>query len=154
MKMERRKEVGLMVDAPNRIKALRKAAGLTQKQLAERVGLSEPAIRMYELGKREPGEDVIKRIGEALDVAPESLRSIEIESAREALELLFALDEKYGLTPHVDENSISLVLDARKTVASQKFVYAIQAWDSKERELAEGSISQEEFDAWKASFKG
>lgn len=137
-----------------KIKSLRKAAGFTQKQLAEAVGLSEQAIRMYELGKREPSADVIRRIGKALDVAPESLRGIEIESAREALELLFALDEKYGLMPHVDENGISLVLDARKTPASQKFAYAIQAWDSKKKELAEGAITQEEFDSWRASFKG
>lgn len=136
------------------IRTQRKSAGVSQKALAERVGLSEQAIRMYELGKREPNADVIKRISEALDVAPESLRGIEIESAREALELLFALDEKYGLTPHVDESGISLVLDTRKTAASQKFVYAIQAWDAKEKELAEGVITQEEFDAWKASFKG
>lgn len=142
------------MDNGNRLKQKRKIAGLTQKQLAEKVGLSEQAIRMYELGKREPSADVIKRIGKALNVAPESLRGIEIESAREALELLFALDEKYGLTPRVDESGISLVLDERKTAASQKFVYAIQAWDGKEKELAEGTITQEEFDAWKASFKG
>lgn len=136
------------------IKKQRKAAGLTQRQLAEKVGLSEQAIRMYELGKREPSSDVIERIGKALDVAPESLRGIEVHSAREALELLFALNEKYGLTPHIDENGISLILDTCKTAASQKFVYAIQAWDAKEKELAEGGITQEEFDAWKASFKG
>ena len=136
------------------IKERRKAAGFTQKRLAEMVGLSEQAIRMYELGKREPSNDVLKRIGEALDVAPESLRGVKVESAREALELLFALDEKYGLTPHIDENGISLVLDMRKTVASQKFVYAIQAWDAKEKELTGGAITQEEFDSWKASFKG
>lgn len=137
-----------------KIKNQRKAAGLTQKQLAEKVGLSEPAIRMYELGKREPNAAVLAKIGKALDVAPESLRGVKVESAREALELLFALDEKYGLTPRVDENGISLVLDTRKTAASQKFAYAIQAWDAKEKELAEGAITQEEFDAWKASFKG
>lgn len=135
------------------IREYRRSKNLTQKQLADRVELSEQAIRMYELGKREPNADVIKRIGKALDVAPESLHGIEIESAREALELLFALDEKYGLTPHVDENGISLVLDSRKTAASQKFVYAIQAWDAKEKELAAGDVTQEEFDAWKASFR-
>lgn len=135
------------------IREYRRSKNLTQKQLADRVELSEQAIRMYELGKREPNADVIKRIGKALDVAPESLHGIEFESAREALELLFALDEKYGLTPHVDENGISLVLDSRKTAASQKFVYAIQSWDSKEKELAAGDVTQEEFDAWKASFR-
>lgn len=136
------------------IRTARKGSGLTQKQLAEKIGLSEQAIRMYELGKREPSDAVIKQIGEALDVAPESLRAIKVDSAREALELLFALDEKYGLTPCVDERGISLVLDTRKTAASQKFIYAIQAWDAKEKELAEGAITQGEFDAWKASFKG
>lgn len=46
-----------MVDG---IREFRKAAGLTQKQLAEKVGLSEQAIRMYGLGKREPSVDAIK----------------------------------------------------------------------------------------------
>ena len=78
------------------------------------VGLSEQAIRMYELGKREQSSDVIKRIGGALNVAPESLRGLEVSSAREALEPLFALDEKYGLTPHVDESGIALILDTRR----------------------------------------
>ena len=37
-----------------RIKELRLKAGLTQEQLAKKVGLSEQAISFYELGKRNP----------------------------------------------------------------------------------------------------
>ena len=124
------------------MKHQRKAAWHTQKQLAEMVGLSEQAIRMYELGKREPSSDVIKRIGGALNVAPESIRGIEVSSAREALELIFALDEKYGLTPHVDESGIALILDTRRTAASQKFVYAIQAWDSKKESWQKAPLAK------------
>ena len=34
-----------------RIRAARKAKGLTQKQLGEACGIAEPTIRRYELGK-------------------------------------------------------------------------------------------------------
>lgn len=108
---------------------------------------------MYELGKREPSDAVIEQISDALEIAPESLRRIKIASAREALELLFALDEKFGLTPKVSKSGISLVLD-EITPASQKFVLAIQAWADKQKELKKGEITQAEYDAWKAAFRG
>ena len=42
------------------IKQQRKLKGMTQKQLADAIGVSEPSIRRYELGKRTPSENVIR----------------------------------------------------------------------------------------------
>ena len=47
----------------------RRAAGLSQHQLAERVGTSQPVISMYEAGDREPGLRVICALAEALGVS-------------------------------------------------------------------------------------
>lgn len=43
---------------------LRKAAGLTQKELAEALGLSQSTIAMYETGERKPLYENHKKIAE------------------------------------------------------------------------------------------
>ena len=49
------------------IRYLRKQAKLTQKQLAQIVGVNEVTIRSYERGKYEPKTDVLYRLVKALD---------------------------------------------------------------------------------------
>ena len=53
-----------------RIRELRKGAGMTQKQLAEKCGTYDSAIRKYEAGKNIPRVDMIKRLADALGVTP------------------------------------------------------------------------------------
>ena len=53
----------------NRIKELRLKAGLTQEQLAKKVGLSEQAISLYELGKRNPKIEKWQKIADYFDVS-------------------------------------------------------------------------------------
>lgn len=49
------------------LKAIRKQAGVTQTQLAERVGLTQAAIGHYETGRRKPGLSECRRIVAALN---------------------------------------------------------------------------------------
>ena len=51
-----------------RIKTFRKKKGLTQKQLAEKLGIIEETVRKYELGKLNPKKETLLRIAQALDV--------------------------------------------------------------------------------------
>lgn len=63
-----------------KIKYYRSKAGLTQKELAQRAGLSASAIQLYELGKRTPKTSTLFLLAEALNVpelAP-SMNSIPI----------------------------------------------------------------------------
>ena len=53
------------------IKKYRKQAGLTQKQLAERIGAATGTIQQYELGKREPRFEQITKIVNALGLKEE-----------------------------------------------------------------------------------
>lgn len=62
-----------MKDIGDRIKETRQARGITQSELARRVGLATVTIRQYENGSREPRLDTIKQIATALDVQPEYL---------------------------------------------------------------------------------
>ena len=52
-----------------RIAEIRREVGLTQEQLAERVGISVVHLCNIELGKKTPGLTVLIRIAEALEVA-------------------------------------------------------------------------------------
>ena len=51
-----------------RIQEARKRAGLTQKELAQRLGLATGTIQQYELNKRQPRTEQLREIADALDV--------------------------------------------------------------------------------------
>lgn len=61
------------------LKKARKAAGLTQKQLAERVGCSRENYAMLETGKSDGSIKVWKAIREALNITPEDILYIITE---------------------------------------------------------------------------
>lgn len=81
-----------------RIRKYRNEIDMTQRKLAEEVGLTESAIRNYERDIRTPGDGQIKRIAEALDVSPDAIRDIGVEGARGALEVLFRCERELGLS--------------------------------------------------------
>ncbi|HEY7061705.1 MAG TPA: helix-turn-helix transcriptional regulator [Chloroflexota bacterium] len=56
-----------------RFRALRERAGLTQAQVANRLGVSEGAYRAYEAGRNEPSFTAIPALAEALGVQPADL---------------------------------------------------------------------------------
>lgn len=55
------------------IKNARKSKHLTQKELAEKVGVSNTAIMRYEKAQRSPNNAMFEKIAEALDVTPSDL---------------------------------------------------------------------------------
>lgn len=57
----------------NRIKELRDEKGLTQKQLAEKVGVRRETILFLEKGKYNPSLDLAYRVSRALGTDIESL---------------------------------------------------------------------------------
>lgn len=56
-----------------RITALRRARGLNQKQLAEKLCISPSAIGMYEQGRREPGLVLIVELAKIFSVSTDFL---------------------------------------------------------------------------------
>ena len=53
-----------MGDFPNIFRKIREQSGLTQQQMADKLGVSRSAIGMYENGERLPSDEVKKRIAE------------------------------------------------------------------------------------------
>lgn len=61
------------------IKSLREAAGLMQRELAERVGISASMLSFVEAGRREPSISVLRRIGRALEVPTSVLFALALD---------------------------------------------------------------------------
>jgi len=62
-----------------RIRAIRKRKGLTQKEVAQRCGMADSAIRKYESGSVTPKFDTMDRIARALEVPVTALMGYEFQ---------------------------------------------------------------------------
>lgn len=51
-----------------RIRKYRTERGMTQKELAEKCGMFDSAIRRYEIGKQNPKKETLERIAAALEI--------------------------------------------------------------------------------------
>lgn len=57
-----------MGDFPNIFKRIREQSGLTQQQMADKLGISRSAIGMYEKGEREPNFETLELIADIFNV--------------------------------------------------------------------------------------
>ncbi len=84
-----------------RIKFFRKLRGLTQKEIGVMAGLNDKTadirISQYESGLRSPKEDLLNRLAYILGVLPEALSMTSIDSYTDVMQILFALEDLYGL---------------------------------------------------------
>ena len=80
-----------------------------------------------------------------------NVREVPLESSRQALELLFRLNEEIGLVPMEVDGTMVLGFDSTAE-KSPKLVMAIKAWkEMLDSERAE-EIAPTELDVWKAEF--
>ena len=126
------------------IRKYRKMRGLTQSELAEKCGLTDSAIRNYELGNRTPGDDQVMSIASALFDVPAA-------TAREALELIFRIDEEFGLKPKEIGGELVLAIDPSSKKAP-KLAQALKAWLAQIDSEKSGEITADQLAEWKAKF--
>lgn len=103
-----------------RIKKLRIAAGMTQYQLAEKLGISPSTVGMYEHGRRSPDSDMLIKIGKLFSVTTDSLLGLE-EQSNEATEIINEMSNRirYG-------NSIMLNGIPMSAEDKEKLLYTIE----------------------------
>ena len=65
------------MDFGNRLKELRLQAGLTQKQLADLIGVTKSVISFYERQERTPSPDVLKKLASVFHVSTDFLLDID-----------------------------------------------------------------------------
>ncbi|MGO5166399.1 MULTISPECIES: helix-turn-helix domain-containing protein [unclassified Candidatus Paralachnospira] len=59
------------------LKESRLKAGLSQKDVAEKIGVAKSTYSLYESGNREPNVNTIKKIADCLNVSADTLLGIE-----------------------------------------------------------------------------
>ena len=109
-----------------RLLTLRRQQGLTQQQMAERVGLHVNQIRRYEAGDAQPSLEALKKIALALNVSIDSLVFDDAERGpSNELALQF---EAVSQLPSAEQKVVKEVLDGLI------IKYQARRWDSGRRD--------------------
>ena len=93
----------IMVDFGNTLKELRQQAGLTQKQLAERLWLSKATVSYYEQSMRYPSPEILVKLSKVFHVSTDYL--LGIEDKKQMLDVTDLPDEDIQFL----ENAIELL---------------------------------------------
>ena len=82
-----------------RLKELRKKANFTQVEVAEKLGISQPAYASWERGAKKPTQENLVKIAQVLNVSVDYLvgNSEDKSDELDNIELLFRMNSK-GLT--------------------------------------------------------
>ena len=126
------------------IREIRLRRGLTQREVSEAIGgISESALRSYELGEQRPKQNTLERIAETLDVAPACFDTYGIERYDELVHALFLLEDRFGIEPCAD-GSIRFTDEAIQS--------CVCTWRDWKEFLEKGKITREEYENRKDSF--
>ena len=86
-----------------RLKELRKKANFTQVEVAEKLGISQPAYASWERGVKKPTQENLVKIAQVLNVSVDYLvGNLEESDELDNIELLFRMNSK-GLTEEEKE---------------------------------------------------
>lgn len=119
-----------------RIKSAREAAGMTQEQLGEKIGVTGVAIMRYEKSLREPRPSLLKAIAEALAVTPTYLlgydqkivnpKQYSAEELREIKDAAWASYEQYVEETAGGRAMLNAAFDRLNTAGQQKAVERVE----------------------------
>ncbi len=152
------KETSELQLAGLKIRQTRILRDMTQKELAEKSQMSESAIRNYELGNRYPDYSAFEKIAKALKVDISYLQDADPYSVDGALQILFLLEDLYGLHPVIADNDIHLVFGSRPDYASPmppleplRLRIGIAKWLQAREMYLSGEMSGYDYLNWKIS---
>lgn len=128
-----------------KLRDLRSRSGMTQAQVAERAGISETAVRNYELMRSTPKEAHLQALAGAFDIRPEALRVYDIDYI--PAHALIQLGEVYGLVPVSSRREFAYLAPASEFVRGM-----LGEWAERYAAYREGEISASEYEWWKDRF--
>jgi len=112
---------------PNRLKKLRKQAGLTQKQIAEKIHVGQNSYSNWEKGNRTPIQPTIDKLAEILNTSSEYLTGITddptcIKISETDLDSAIDNSVAYDGTP-ITDNDKEIIKDFLKDYFANKNKY-------------------------------
>lgn len=134
-----------------KIKKYRLKKKLSQKQLAVMTGMSEPAIRNYELGNRTPSDTQLEKISGALGISLFSLAEPNFDSYISVMHSLFALEDDYGLHAAIIDGTLCMRF-TDKGMDSHTMMENIEKWADVYEKYRTGEITEEYYQNWKANY--
>lgn len=96
-----------------RIKALRVEKKMSQKELAEVLGVSPSTIGMYEQGRRNPDGNMIVKLCEVFSVSSDSLLGVG-ESSKDASDIIREISERIRSDKGITLNGAPLSVEGRE----------------------------------------
>ena len=130
-----------------RIKKFRTTREMSQKQLAVMSGISEPAIRNYELENRRPNQKQIEKIAGVLEISAFAISDPGFETYDGLIHALFQIEDQYDLTPDIVGGRMVFRFEQNHTMTDH-----IELWVKEQKKLKNGEITKEEYDLWRYSF--
>lgn len=79
-----------------KIKAIRKSKGISQKELAEKLGVSQANFSQYEARKRNAKIGTLQKIADALEVPLSEFIPLDIQENKLKDEMIFKIADRYG----------------------------------------------------------
>lgn len=129
-----------------KLKQIRLFRKLTQKELAIMSGLTDAAIRNYELGNRSPNKEQLRKIADVLNCDISALIDHEPNSIFEIMHIIFDYEKEMKLRPLIDESTIALLSH------DMNFNDFLVEWDEMRKKHYNGEITDEELEDWKLSY--
>lgn len=130
-----------------KLRRLRLLRNFTQKELAVKSGITDAAIRNYELGNRSPNKEQLKKVAEALNCDISALVNHEAISRYEIMQILFDYEKEIKLIPVFDENNSIKLISLDFNV--NEF---LMEWYEMKQKHYNVEITDEEFEDWKLSY--
>ena len=136
-----------------RIRYYRKRAGMTQKSLAEACGITEPAIRNYELGNRIPGYDTLEDIAAALQINYYTLADPDLAALAGVMHSFFRLEYAHGLKPvEIDGKAALIINPAFHNTEDTYLQQMLDTWLITRAKLDSGEWTAEQYENWETRY--
>lgn len=127
----------------DRLKELRKAAGLSQAQLSARVGVSQQAVGKWENGKSSPDPDTLTALAKLLGVSTDDLLgkapapSFSLPYAQTGIPVVGTVRAGYGALAYEEDYGTELA----SVKDPSSYFYLVVKGDSMEPRISDGDLA-------------
>lgn len=142
----------------DRLKEIRMQKKMTQKDFAEKIGVTAAALSAYENNVKNPSVSVAKKIGEKFGVSIDWLcglsdsqcRDREFKTYKDIVDVLFEIDEYVGIVFWNDsDNAEELTFSFEDFILNMFMKEWMQATNVRDNTTLSKEITKTMYDSWK-----